>query len=312
MDHLTKLELAIAVTRYGSPSKINTQLRRCGVGTLEEHLKQLDDSSRQQLRTAAEDLMSRDVTAVLRETSEYPTLLDQVPNAPPVLFCSGQLSLLSAPSVGMCGSRRVSDEGLRAATICGSVAASHGLLAVSGYARGVDMAAHVSALESGGTTIIVLPEGINHFSVKREIASVWDTSRTLVVSQFSPTQTWNAGGAMARNSVIIGLSRALVVIEAGERGGTLSAGQRALELGRRVIALQSSDMSPGNDRLLESGAIAVSNAAELSSFLHELRYVADEPTTSGSAQRHQDPLIPSSWVSPPGAGGGLVPPWDMD
>jgi DNA processing protein len=299
MDHLTKLELAIAVTRYGSPGKINTQLRRRGVGALEEHMEQLDSANRQQLRAVAEDLLSHDVTAVLRETSEYPRLLDQVPNAPPVLFCSGQLSLLSAPSIGMCGSRRVSNEGLRAATICGSVAASQDLVSVSGYARGVDMATHVSALESGGTTIIVLPEGINHFRVKREIARVWDPSRTLVVSQFSPTQTWNTGGAMTRNSVIIGLSLTLVVIEAGERGGTLSAGQRALDLDRRVIALQFSDMTPGNAMLVESGAIAVSDPAELSSFLHELRYVADEPARSGSAQRHQDALIPSNWVSLP-------------
>lgn len=299
MDHLTKLELAIAATRYGSLGKINTQLRRRGVGVLEERIEQLDSASRRQLRAVAEDLLSRDVTAVLRETSEYPRLLDQVSNAPPVLFCSGQLSLVSAPGIGICGSRKVSDEGLRAASICGSVAVSQDLVSVSGYARGVDMATHVSALESGGATIIVLPEGINHFRVKREIASVWDPSRVLVVSQFSPTQTWNAGGAMTRNSVIIGLSLALVVVEAGERGGTLSAGQRALELGRRVIALQFSDMSPGNAMLVENGAIAVSDPAELSSFLHELRYVADEPTRSGFAQRHQDALIPSSWISSP-------------
>lgn len=299
MDHLTKLERALTVTRYGSPSKINAQLRRRGVEVLDEHREQLDSASRQQLRAVAEDLLSHDVTAVLRETSEYPRLLDQVPNAPPVLFCSGQLSLLSAPSMGICGSRRASDAGLRAATSCGSVAASQGLVSVSGYARGVDMATHVAALQAGGTTIIVLPEGINHFTVKREIASVWDPSRTLVVSQFSPTQTWNTGGAMARNSVIVGLSLALVVVEAGERGGTLASGQRALDLGRRVIALQFSDMSPGNATLVDSGAIAVSDPAELSSFLHELRYVADEPTRRGTAQRHQDALIPSDWISSP-------------
>ncbi|MGB6162783.1 MAG: DNA-processing protein DprA [Pseudonocardiaceae bacterium] len=299
MDRLTKLELALAVTRYGSPGKINNQLRRRGVEVLDEHREQLDSASRQQLRSVAEDLLSRDVTAVLRETSEYPRLLDHIPNAPPVLFCSGQLSLLSAPSIGMCGSRKVSAEGLRAATSCGSVAASQELVAVSGYARGVDMATHVSALDAGGTTIIVLPEGINHFTVKQEITSVWDPRRTLVVSQFSPTQTWNTGGAMARNSVIIGLSLALVVVEAGERGGTLASGQRALGLGRRVIALQFSDMSPGNATLVDSGAIAVSDPAELSSFLHELRYVADEPTRRGTAQRHQDALIPSDWISSP-------------
>lgn len=299
MNHLTKLEIALAVTRHGSPSKINTQLHRRGLGALDEHMGHLDSASRQQVRAVAEDLLAHDVTAVLRETSEYPRLLDQVPNAPPALFCSGQLCLLSAPSMGICGSRKTSNAGLRAATSCGGVAASQGLVSVSGYARGVDMAAHVSALQAGGTTIIVLPEGINHFTVKREIASVWDPSRALVVSQFSPAQTWNTGGAMARNSVIVGLSLALVVVEAGERGGTLAAGRRALDLGRRVIALQFSDMSPGNATLVDSGAIAVSDPAELSSFLHELRYVADEPTSNGTAQRHQDALIPSDWASSP-------------
>lgn len=299
MDDLTKLKLAVAVTRHGSPAKINNQLRRDGVKALEEILEQLDSSGRRQLTTIAEDLLSRDVTAVLRETSEYPRLLNQVPNAPPVLFCSGALSLLSAPSVGVCGSRKASDEGLRAAIIGGSTSADQDLVSVSGYARGVDMATHVSTLESGGSTIIVLPEGINHFRVKREIANVWDPNRVLVVSQFSPTQTWSAGGAMARNSVIIGLSLALVVVEAGERGGTLAAGQRALELGRRVIAIQFTDMPPGNVMLVENGAVPVSGPSELSSFLHEVRYVADEPTSSDSGQGHQDALIPSSWVRSP-------------
>ena len=287
------------MTRYGSPSKINAQLRRRGVEVLDEHREQLDSASRQQLRAVAEDLLSHDVTAVLRETSEYPRLLDQVPNAPPspVLLRSALLAV-QLPAWESAG-RGEQATRLRAATSCGSVAASQGLVSVSGYARGVNMATHVAALQAGGTTIIVLPEGINHFTVKREIASVWDPSRTLVVSQFSPTQTWNTGGAMARNSVIVGLSLALVVVEAGERGGTLASGQRALDLGRRVIALQFSDMSPGNATLVDSGAIAVSDPAELSSFLHELRYVADEPTRRGTAQRHQDALIPSDWISSP-------------
>lgn len=295
MDHLTKLELAIAATRHGSPSKINSQLHLGGVQALEEHMERLDSPTRRRLTADAEDLLSRGVTALLRGTKRYPRLLDLVPNAPPVLFCSGQVSLLSAPSIGVCGSRKVTDEGLRAAAICGKVAASQDLVSASGYARGVDMATHVSALESGGTTIIVLPEGISHFRVKREMAAVWDPSRVLVVSQFSPSQTWNTGAAMARNSVIIGLSLALVVVEAGETGGTLSAGQRALELDRRVITLEFLDMPRGNTLLLESGAAAVSDPVELSSFLHELRYVADEPTKGDLYQGDQDLLILGNW-----------------
>ncbi|MGH3815724.1 MAG: DNA-processing protein DprA [Pseudonocardiaceae bacterium] len=96
---------------------------------------------------------------------------------------------------------------------------------------------------------------------------------------------------MARNSVIIGLSLAVVVIEAGERGGTLAAGQRALELGRRVIALEFSNMPRGNTMLLENGAAAVSDPVELSSFLHELRYVVDEPSSGCSDRKDQGMLI---------------------
>jgi DNA processing protein len=299
MDDLTKLELALAVAQQGSPGKINSQLRRSGIDVLGELFDQLDSSSRRQLTISAEDLLSRGVTAVLRETSEYPKLLSQVPSAPPVLFCSGRLSLLSAPSVGVCGSRRASNEGLHAAAIGGGVFAGYDLVSVSGYARGVDMVTHVSTLESGGSTIIVLPEGISHFTIKREMATAWDPSRVLVVSQFSPTQPWTAGGAMARNSVIIGLSLALLVVEAGESGGTFAAGRRALELGRRVLALQFADMPPGNAMLLENGAIPVNDPVELSSFMYEIRYVVDEPARSGSAQVRQEVLIPGSWASHP-------------
>ena len=156
------------------------------------------------------------------------------------------------------------------------------------------MATHVSTLDSGGATVIVLPEGISHFKVKREIAEVWDPARVLVVSQFSPSQTWSAGTAMTRNSVIIGLSLALVVIEAGEKGGTLAAGRRALELGRRVIALEFPDMPKGNTALLKNGAVAVSNPVELNSFLHELRYVADELSSGYIYRKDQGVLISGS------------------
>jgi hypothetical protein len=99
-------------------------------------------------------------------------------------------------------------------TACGEVATQHGLTVVSGYARGVDRIAHVSALSSGGSTVIVLPEGINHFRVKPgPVADVWDKERVLVLSQFSPSRPWSAGNAMARNNAIIGLSLALVVVQ---------------------------------------------------------------------------------------------------
>jgi DNA processing protein len=171
----------------------------------------------------------------------------------------------------MCGSRNATEEGLKAAIACGEVAARQGLAVVSGYARGVDMATHVAALAAGGTTVIVLPEGINRFRVKREpFAEVWDPARALVVSQFAPTRPWSAGAAMTRNAVIIGLSLALVVVEASEKGGTLAAGTTALDLNRRVITLDFAQTPPGNSVLLRRGAVRARNRAELSGRLAQV------------------------------------------
>jgi DNA processing protein len=176
----------------------------------------------------------------------------------------GAADLLTAQGIGMCGSRNASDEGLRAAVACGEVATQQGLTVISGYARGVDTATHVSALSSGGNTVVVLPEGITHFRVKRgPVADVWNEERALVVSQFSPDRPWSAGNAMARNNVIIGLSLALVVVEASEKGGTLAAGAKALQLNKPVLALEFAKNPGGNAELIRQGAISIRNRAEL-------------------------------------------------
>jgi DNA processing protein len=298
MDTLTKLELAIGATRHGSGRpKLATRVRLHGLEALHHVLEQLDSRTRSSVRDEAVRLADRGVTAILRGSTKYPRLLDLLENAPPALFTLGNSSLLNKSSIGICGPRNVSNEGLHAAQICGQMAATQGLVSVSGYARGVDMATHVSTLEHGGSTIIVLPEGIQNFKVKRgEISTVWDPSRTLVVSQFSPTQPWTTGGAMTRNNVIIGLSLALVVVEAGEAGGTLAAGKRALELGRRVITLEFARTPRGNSMLVERGAVAARDKMELGSFLHEIQYVADEPRCPDIAAA-QGTLIPGPSIS---------------
>ena len=171
----------------------------------------------------------------------------------------------------MCGSRHAGDESLRAARACTGTIVAHHLSLVSGYAKGVDAVAHTAALAQGGKTIIVLPEGIERFQVRRgEFADVWDPDRAVVVSQFSPHQPWSAGAAMARNAVISGLSRAMVVVEAGTTGGTLAAGLHALERGQPVVALQFEDTPAGNQMLINKGAVAARSRSELSALLSDL------------------------------------------
>jgi DNA processing protein len=263
MDDAMRLRLAVVASRQGS-ARLAARAREFGVTAFTDLLGEISEAELARADDEATSLSARGIGAVLLGSLEYPYLLSATRAAPPCLFYLGAAELLTASGIGMCGSRNASDEGLRAAAACSEVATQQGLTVISGYARGVDTATHVSALASGGSTVIVLPEGIDHFRVKRgPIANVWDPERTLVVSQFSPSRPWSAGSAMTRNNVIIGLSLALIVIEASDKGGTLAAGARALKLNRRVLALEFTENPRGNAELIRRGAISVPNRAEL-------------------------------------------------
>ncbi|MBM7784428.1 DNA-processing protein DprA [Tenggerimyces flavus] len=220
----------------------------------------------------AERLLTMDVKAVLLGDPGYPALLAESPTAPPALFYRGPRTLLGQPGIGVCGSRQASSHGLAAAGACAQVAVARGLTVVSGYARGVDTAAHLGALERGGNTVIVLAEGIQCFKHKAALSRSWDHDRAVVVSQFAPSQAWRADAAMIRNDTIVGLSRAMVVVEARERGGTFNAGLRGLALGRDVFAL---DLGVGGDSLgsallTQRGAKVIGSRSELAAVLTSL------------------------------------------
>ncbi|WP_341998567.1 DNA-protecting protein DprA [Microbacterium sp. LWH7-1.2] len=264
------LELALAgFAELRTPGQITRALRADGLTALENALQRLSPTARSEVEMKA-DQMDRDgIGAVIFRGDGFPGILvkDDRPVAP-ILFYQGKKDLLYADGVGMCGSRHVSAKGLEAAGRCGELVTHKGMSVVSGYAAGVDTATHLAALRNGGSTVVVLAEGFNHFRVKKNFADDFDWERTLVVSQFPPGQTWQAHAAMARNGIIFGLSKALLVIEAGERGGTLAAGEGALQLGRPVFAVDFGQDTPmGNRILINKGAVAIRTTAELSDAL---------------------------------------------
>jgi DNA processing protein len=232
----------------------------------------LSDVDRDRVRELAEELDRRQIRMLLPIDPEWPDELNDLPAPPVYLFAWGSLDLLRGGGIGMCGSRTASDRGLEAARVCGREVARHDLHVVSGYARGVDTVTHLAALEHGAGTVIVLAEGILHFRVKRVFREVGLSSENvLVLSQFPPRQRWTAGAAMTRNGVICALGRALVVVEAGERGGTLNAGRQALGIGRPVFALQFGDDAPvGNRSLFDEGARCLKTTGQLRAALQAL------------------------------------------
>lgn len=271
------LELALtAFETLRTPSRITSTLREGGVALLEKEYTGLPSATRDDIDQKAVEMRQRGVGVVIFTTPDFPSSLlsDQRPIAP-IIFYRGNKNLLYQDGIGMCGSRHVSARGLDAASRCGVLATQQGLTVVSGYAAGVDTATHLAALRDGGSTVVVLAEGMDHFRVKRAFADDFDWDRILVLSQFAPSQPWRAHAAMARNGIIFGLPKALLVVEAGETGGTLAAGEGALKLGRAVIAVDFGDETPkGNRILIEKGAQAVSTPPQLRDAFENVRLSA--------------------------------------
>lgn len=194
----------------------------------------------------------------------YPLSMSRGGKAP-VLSTLGNLDLLDTPGLGFCGSRKASEKGIAVTIDCAEQAVRAGFTVISGNAAGVDFAAHHTALASGGATILVLPEGIDRFRIRQELRAVWDWARVLVISPFVPEAVWQAYRAMERNDVIIALSRAMIVVEAGETGGTLAAGLRTLQLGKPLFVAEYENIeqvAPGNAQLLGKGASRLRRSRE--------------------------------------------------
>ena len=188
----------------------------------------------------------------------YPSRLNRTlgPEAPPVLFVYGDVSLLERKSVGFCGSRHPSGKAIDLTQHTAAAVANAGFNVVSGYAGGVDTAAHLAASRAGGITTIVLPEGILHFRMKSELGEFADEGTLLVMSEFPPRLPWAAHNAMQRNSTICGLSDVVVVVEAGSKGGTFEAGRTTLRLGLELFVLDypgRPSSAAGNSELIRRG-----------------------------------------------------------
>ncbi len=240
------------------------------VGTLLEEPRQegvpLSPDQLQRLRASAEraavwrdKLQGVGASLIPISDPRYPAILRRQLGdaAPPVLAAVGNLSLLEASGVGFCGSRAASKKGLRVAEDCASQLVQAGFNVVSGYAAGVDMAAHKAALAAGGTTVLVLAEGILNFKTKEALKDHWNLERVAVVSEFLPDSVWSVHNAMQRNRTICGLSEAVVLIEAQPDGGSIAAGRTSLNLGIPLFAAVfegSPASAAGNRELLKAGA----------------------------------------------------------
>lgn len=214
---------------------------------------------------------AHDVLALCRCDPRYPLRLHELPDPPAVLHVFGQRAgferCAAQESVAIVGARRGSPYGLEQARGLGRGLAAAGLTVVSGMALGIDAAAHAGALEVDGATIAVLaggPERPYPASKRRLHERIAATGA--VLSELPPGTGARRWCFPARNRLIAALTRATVVVEAGERSGSLITASLATDLGRDVAAvpgLVTAPLAAGTNALIADGATLVRGAHDV-------------------------------------------------
>ncbi|NOQ40246.1 MAG: DNA-protecting protein DprA [Anaerolineales bacterium] len=209
------------------------------------------DELEQKLRTQGIQVLTWDDPA-------YPDRLRQIVQSPFVLYIKGQLLAEDAWAVAIVGTRRYSSYGRQVAENISNTLARNGITIISGLARGIDGIAHRAAIEAGGRTIAVLGSGLDILYPPEHRALAEEISKSgALISDYSLGTPPDGSNFPPRNRIISGLSKIVIVIEAGERSGALITATYAAEQGKEVFAVPgkiSAPMSKGTNLLIKQGA----------------------------------------------------------
>ncbi len=203
---------------------------------------------------------------------EYPNILLNTQACPAVLYCLGRMpDLEQRISISCVGTRKMSRVGKRAGYEIAYDLAKCGIVITSGLALGIDSICHSAALDAGGTTIAVLGSGIDNIypaqnaSLMKEIVSLGGA----VITEFAPGTPPIAHNFPVRNRIVSALSVGTLVVEAGERSGSLNTARHCVEQGRDLFSIPGETgefTHMGSNLLLKQGAITVTEAADIVSF----------------------------------------------
>jgi len=199
--------------------------------------------------------------------SDYPQRLKEIGDAPFALRFRGRRELLGAPAIAIVGSRAASPYGKNVARSFADKLARSGIAVVSGLARGIDASAHAAALEANGATIAILGTSLDT-AYPRENHRLMESigEKGLILTEFPDATRAARHNFPVRNRLIAGLSLGVIVVEAGERSGSLITARLAMEQGREVFAAPGSIFSPnsiGPHRLIQDGAKLLHSVEDL-------------------------------------------------
>lgn len=216
-------------------------------------------------------------------SGQYPELLKQIYDPPPVLFVSGDPDLLQLPQLAIVGSRNPSRNGQAIAEEFAQTLANHGLCITSGLALGIDACAHRGALQGTSGTLAVAGTGLDrvyparHRQLAHQIAE-----QGVLISELTPDTQAHAQHFPRRNRIISGLSLGVLIVEAALQSGSLITARLALEQNRAVFAIPGAINNPlarGCNQLIKQGAILVETVQDILQEIAPLVTCSVEPHT---------------------------------
>jgi len=207
---------------------------------------------------------------------EYPRLLKQIDNPPPLLYVHGELSIINDPQLAIVGSRNPTQSGMTSAYDFAKYLAQTGLCITSGLALGIDGSAHQGALDGNGPTIAITATGIDRvYPAKHRDLAHKIVESGAIISEFPIGTQPRSGNFPRRNRIISGLAHGTLVVEAALKSGSLITARLASEQGREVFAIPGSIHNPlakGCHQLIRQGAKLVEMAHDI---LEEMSAVID-------------------------------------
>ncbi|MEQ5816303.1 DNA-processing protein DprA [Marinobacter sp. NFXS11] len=237
-----------------------------------------------EVRTIMHDCQKYAVGILTWGDTHYPEQLRHIHDAPLVLYTRGDMELLARDQIGIIGSRKATPAGLDHARRFAAELSARELVVTSGLALGVDGAAHAGALEAGCPTVAVIGCGLDRvYPHQHRRLGERVVANGLMISEYPPGTPARAAHFPQRNRIISGLSRGVLVVEAGLRSGSLITARMALEQGREVFAIPGSVHSPvarGCHHLIKQGARLVETVDDI---LEELGAWWSPPLTAEAA-----------------------------
>lgn len=241
-------------------------------------------------------LEKENIKIITLSDENYPALLKEIHNPPFILYVREEMDFNAAPMIAIVGSRKYTEYGLSAAQKFAQELTHAGFVVVSGMALGIDAIAHQATLEAGGKTVAVLGSSVDdknifpkhNFNLGQEIIR-----QGALLSDYPVETPASAGTFPARNRIIAGMTLGTLVIEAGEKSGTLITAGLALEYNREVFAVPGPIFSPqsvGTHELIKKGAKLVASTQDI---LEELNL---ETETKKEAPIPRNPDTPEEGI----------------